>query len=128
MNILLFGTDPGELRKNLPKSRFFYSDFDPFIIGIETNSGSIIYDLEEVLIHMISTENPYAFETDDQEEFEYVYNETFKNLGTTSSQIGMDELREMIDFIKKYPSEDIPYTFCRMEDVIEWIIREMPTN
>ena len=129
MNIqLLFGNDPSELRKNLPNSKFFYSDFDPFIIGVETISGSIIYDLEEVLVLMLRTENPHVFEYDDYEDFRYVYDVTFKKLVTTNSQIGMDELKGMVDSIKKYPTENNPYTFCWVEDVIEWMNKEIPTN
>lgn len=129
MNIqLLFGNDPSELRKNLPNSKFFYSDFDPFIIGVETNSGSIIYDLDDVLKFMIRTENPHVFKYDDYEDFRYVYDVTFKKLVTTNSQIGMAELKGMVDYIKKYPTKNNPYTFCWVEDVIEWINKEIPTN
>lgn len=129
MNIqLLIGNDPSELRKNLPNSKFFYSDFDPFIIGVETNSGSIIYDLDEVLKFMIRTENPQAFYYNDYKDFEVVYDSTFDKLITTNSQIGIDELKEMVDYKKKYPSEYNPYTFCWVEEVIEWINNEIPTN
>jgi len=129
MNIkLLFEANSRELRKSLINSKFYYSDFDRFIIGVETNSGSIIYDLEQVLKFMIRTENPLAFEYDDYKDFEYVYNVTFDKLVKTNSQIGMNELEQMVEYNKEYPSENNPYTFCWIEDLIEWVNKEIQPN
>ena len=129
MNIqLLFGADPRELRNNLINSKFFYSDFDPFIIGVETNSGSIIYNIEEVIKFMIQTENPQAFDYDEYEDFEYVYDLTFNKLVTTNGQIGIDELKSMVEFNNEHSSQNNPYTFCWLEELKGLINGEINTH
>ena len=119
---LLNGLSPTELRGKLPDSKFFYSDFDQFIIGYETNLGSVIYDLEEVIKFMINIENPHALFYSNYEDFQYVYDETFKKLVKTNSLIGIKELKKMVEYNAKNPSKNNPYAFCWMDEIMEWII------
>jgi hypothetical protein len=124
MNIqLLEGFSSTSLRKILPNSRFYYTDFDSFIVAIETETKSIIYDLDEVIKHMLKIENPYTNVCKDYRDFEYMYDVAFEKLAKTDANIGIEELKEQVEYNIKNHSNDNPYSFIFFDEIIQNIIR-----
>ena len=120
MNIqLLEGVSPTVLRKLLPDSRFYYNDFDSFIVAIETETKSIIYELDDVIKHILRIENPYTSVGREYKDFEYLYDTAFDKLAKTDGNIGIEELKEQVEYNIKNPSHDNPYSFIYFEDVIQ---------
>jgi len=124
MNIqLLEGVSPTVLRKLLPDSRFYYNDFDSFIVAIETETKSIIYELDDVIKHILSIENPYTSVGREYKDFEYLYDTAFDKLAKTDANIGIEELKEQVEYNIKNHSNDNPYSFIFFDEIIQNIIR-----
>lgn len=113
------GVTPTSLRKLFPHSRFFYSDFDSFIAAIETETKSIIYDIEEVLIHMLKIENPYSSVGRVYKDFEFLYDTAFEKLVKSDTNIGIDELKDLVEDNIENPSDDNPYSFLWSDEIIQ---------
>lgn len=102
-------------KEKVPQDRYF----EP---KIEVGGGiQILFkrDIEEVLIHILKIENPYSSVGREYKDFEFLYDTAFEKLVKSDANIGIEELKDLVEDNIENPSDDNPYSFLWSDEIIQ---------